>query len=142
MAWADRTIVVSAAVLVPSVRVLLRVIGIRRLYSGMSRLLPVARAMANGHDESARARVEEIARLVDAASRHAIVSSTCLHRSLILWWLLRRRRFAAVLQFGARKRDGRFEAHAWVEYGGTVIGDAAAAGDYTAVPLVPLENDA
>jgi hypothetical protein len=142
MPWGDRRILISAAVLLPSSRILLRDVGLRRLYGAMLQLLPPARDVTDAPGGTERARLDDIARLVDAASRHT-VASTCLHRSLTLWWLLRRRRFPARLQFGVRKHDGRFEAHAWVEYAGAVISDAeTATGQYTAVPLVPLKNDA
>jgi hypothetical protein len=59
------------------------------------------------------------------------VSNTCLHRSLTLWWLLGRRGFASDFVLGARKRDGRLEAHAWVEHQGAAINDdPAVVGEY------------
>ena len=43
---------------------------------------------------------------------------------MVLWWLLRSRGIPVELRVGARKHSERFEAHAWVEFGGTVLNDA------------------
>lgn len=40
----------------------------------------------------------------------------------MLWYLLRRQGIAAELQIGTRF-EGEFQAHAWVEYQGDVVGD-------------------
>jgi hypothetical protein len=53
---------------------------------------------------------------------------TCLHRSLTLWWLLRRQGVASELRIGVRKEQGRFEAHAWVERAGVALNDRADIG--------------
>ena len=52
--------------------------------------------------------------------------SRCLLESLALLWLLRRAGVAATLVLGVRTLMGPFEAHAWVEYDGLVLNDAAA----------------
>jgi hypothetical protein len=59
--------------------------------------------------------------------------ATCLPRSLALWWLLRRRGIAADLRIGVRKEGGRFEAHAWTEWRGTVLNDGDDVGERFAV---------
>jgi hypothetical protein len=59
-----------------------------------------------------------------AAARNLFFSTNCLEKSLVLWWLLRRRGIAAELRIGARKELGRFEAHAWVEMDSQVMNDA------------------
>lgn len=47
----------------------------------------------------------------------------CLEQSLALYYLLRRRGAAVTFCQGVQPHP--FQAHAWVEYGGTVINDAA-----------------
>jgi len=44
---------------------------------------------------------------------------------MTLWWMLRREGIPGELYIGARKEEGRFEAHAWVELGGQVLNDGA-----------------
>lgn len=61
------------------------------------------------------------ARMVAAAARRSPFRPNCLHRSLVLWWFLRRRGLNPELRFGGRKEDKQLEAHAWVEVGGLVL---------------------
>jgi Transglutaminase-like superfamily len=53
------------------------------------------------------------------------VAGNCLVRSLTLWTLLLRRGVSTDLRVGFRKRDGRFEGHAWVEHAGAPINEDA-----------------
>jgi hypothetical protein len=64
----------------------------------------------------------EIARMASAAAHYLPFRTNCLEQSLVLWWLLRRRGIPADLKIGAKKEANRFEAHAWVEFDGGVIG--------------------
>jgi hypothetical protein len=52
------------------------------------------------------------------------IEGTCLSRSFALWTLLRRRGLETQLQIGYRKKDGKFEGHAWLEYQGNPINEA------------------
>jgi len=61
--------------------------------------------------------------IIDTAERYTHLQWSCLERSLVLWCLLRNRSLAVTLHLGARKVDGQFEAHAWVEYFGIVLND-------------------
>lgn len=49
--------------------------------------------------------------------------ATCLRKSLALWFLLRRQGIVTQLQIGTRFEKEEFQAHAWVEYQGYVVGD-------------------
>jgi hypothetical protein len=75
------------------------------------------------HDHDPVAEVRAAARLFDRAARRCPCPTSCMHRSLVLWWLLRRRGFASRLLIGVHKEVGRFEAHAWVECLGFVLND-------------------
>ena len=66
---------------------------------------------------------QNITKMVNIAAGHSLFAASCLHRSLVLWWLLGREGFASDLRLGAQKAEGQFEAHAWVEYQGTVLND-------------------
>lgn len=61
--------------------------------------------------------------MVQAAAEYGIGRPTCLERSLVLWWLLGRQGIPAQMRIGARKVQGKFEAHAWVECGGLNVGE-------------------
>ena len=62
-------------------------------------------------------------RMVLAAARNSPIPSTCLERSLSLWWLLARQGIAAQFRIGVRKDGEKFTAHAWVEREGVAIGE-------------------
>jgi hypothetical protein len=51
------------------------------------------------------------------------VAGNCLVRSLTLWTVLLRRGLSTNLRVGFRKRDGRIQGHAWVEYGEAPINE-------------------
>lgn len=66
-----------------------------------------------------------IARGVDRACRLLPWAPSCLVRALALERLLRRRRLGGTrVRVGVRRREGEFSAHAWLECGGEVVGDA------------------
>ena len=62
-------------------------------------------------------------RMVLAAARNSPIPSTCLERSLSLWWMLARQGIATQFRIGVRKDDEKFAAHAWVERDGVAIGE-------------------
>jgi len=68
---------------------------------------------------------QQTGRLVEWAARYGPYRGNCLSRSLTLWWLLRRQGLESELRIGASTAGGRFEAHAWIEFQGTVINDRA-----------------
>lgn len=76
--------------------------------------------------ESDLARASAIARIVAIASAHTPVTVACLHRSLVLWWLLRRSGIPCELRLGARAGSGPFGAHAWVQCAGVALNEDAA----------------
>ena len=62
-------------------------------------------------------------RMVQAAGRNSSIPSTCLERSLSLWWLLARQGIATQIRIGVRKDGEKFTAHAWFEREGVAIGE-------------------
>ena len=79
--------------------------------------LPAARA-----DGVARAR--RVAMAVQRAAEYGLFRPTCLVRSIALERMLERDGVSgAVVRIGARVRDGRPQMHAWIEIGGSVIGE-------------------
>ena len=117
---ADRRLLLQAAVLLVCARLGMRFIDFRvdaRADSGTG-------ATATHAPDLARAVA--IARLVGIASGHAPVAVACLHRSLVLWWLLRRNGIPCELRLGARTGAGPFGAHAWVQCAGVALNEDAA----------------
>lgn len=65
--------------------------------------------------------VGKIWHLVDTARRSHFCRAQCLHRSLVVYWLLRGRGVGVDLCIGVQKEAGEFRAHAWVEYQGQIV---------------------
>jgi hypothetical protein len=101
----------------------LRAFGFQRLME-QSQPAPGSMRVAGAH-EIRRARY--YAEIIEAASRHHVVRSHCLQRSLVLHHWLSREGMHSDLRIGVRKESGQLEAHAWVELGGQVVNDRLAA---------------
>lgn len=95
----------------------LRVLGLHRFQAWLQpNNPPIERHVSL--DEVAR-----IATLVNIAALHVPFPATCLTRSLLLGWMLRRRGVASQLRIGVRLTEGVLDAHAWVEYADIPIND-------------------
>lgn len=71
-----------------------------------------------------RERVEAIGLAIDRVVQFGLGRPLCLVRSLALQRLLRRHGIpGSAIRVGVRICGGRFEAHAWVEWNGTVVGE-------------------
>ena len=64
---------------------------------------------------------QHLAYLVGLASRYHILNPTCLEKALVLYGLLRRRGIEARLRIGTMLNEVGFQAHAWIEYHGSII---------------------
>jgi hypothetical protein len=104
--------------------VALRLLGFRTCHAMLARLSPAGA----GERKTQVDRVSEgkaVARLIRAAARHGFYRASCLPCSLTLWWVLRQRGIPSDLRIGVRKEGGQLQAHAWVEFRGTVLNDGA-----------------
>lgn len=63
------------------------------------------------------------ARMVNAADHHGLFHSSCLAKSLALWWLLARQGITSSLRIGIRKENDKLQAHAWVEREGLALNE-------------------
>lgn len=123
-----RTLVLRSLLLLPTVAALLRVRGLARTTALLERL------GRRGEGEPGALAPREVARLVDAAA--ALLRIRCLPRSLVLWHFLRHRGASAVVRLGVSKlAGGGLSAHAWLEFDGLPLNDAADVFDrYAALP--------
>ena len=67
--------------------------------------------------------IQLLGEAVNIAARHTPFPATCLTRSLLLGWLLRRRGVQSDLRIGVRLIQGALDAHAWVECAGLPVND-------------------
>ena len=119
----ERGVALEAGVVLTAGWVGLRLAGFRRWRAALDALArPAAPARVSEQDQDDAAR--EIARVQQSVGRHLFFQPNCLEQSLTLLWLLQTRGIAAQLRVGARKEEGRFEAHAWVERKGEVLSEA------------------
>jgi hypothetical protein len=117
-----RGIFIRAAVLLPLISLSLRVRGFRATQQSLQNLSIPSRAGKFAREEAADGeRVKMVIWMVNAAARYGWGRSTCLEKSLALWWLLQQQGTASSVRIGARKVDGKFEAHAWVERDGVAL---------------------
>jgi len=120
----SRGLVLEAAVALTATWIGLRVVGFGRWRRALDWLVPRTVKRTSAGDPVALGSALAVARFEQSAARHLFLQTNCLEQSLVLCWLLQKRGTAAVLRIGARKEQGRFEAHAWVELEGTVLNDA------------------
>ena len=70
------------------------------------------------------ARAVQIGKAVRRVAFHGVPRSQCLVRSLAICEMLEHEKIqGAIVRIGVQPRDAKLEAHAWVELGGTIIGD-------------------
>ncbi|MDG4598250.1 MAG: lasso peptide biosynthesis B2 protein [Candidatus Contendobacter sp.] len=124
LSWTERGWLVRAWLMLHSVALALRWAGFQRVYGWLERGSLGVGGTLEGEDR-VLIQAQAIARLVGGAAAWSLHCPTCLHRSLTLWWLLRRRGIASELRIGVRLEQGRFEAHAWVERQGAALNDRA-----------------
>ncbi|HUL15840.1 MAG TPA: lasso peptide biosynthesis B2 protein [Terriglobales bacterium] len=120
----ERRDFLRSAILLPVISVSLRLRGFVKTKNWLQKkfLLPGNHTEALENEE----RAASAARMVRAAGHLAGSGTSCLEESLALWWLLGEKGIAAELRIGVRKTQAKFEAHAWVEYGGKALNEPEA----------------
>ena len=118
----ERVLFLAALVLLPVARMTLSLAGLRGARAFFGRLA--------GRDSLRRrhAALEDRERLslstfqmVRAASRFVVCRADCLPQALVTRCLLQRQGLQPELRLGARKYLGKFQAHAWLQVGSTVL---------------------
>ena len=112
---------VRALATLPLVSLSLRLRGFQPTRTALQKTLSPSIAQMGA--DSAGGRVSLTAHMVEAADRHGLVRTSCLAKSLTLWWLLGEQGISARLRIGIRKENGKLEAHAWVEREGIALNE-------------------
>ena len=136
----ERLLLVQAAVALPAVAVLIRMRGLGPCRRLLARLTPAVNKSATEADCPAESQALAVGRIVTAAAAHGPYRANCLQRSVVIWWLLRRRGLEGELRIGARKEGGRFDAHAWVEFSGRALNESRDVGARFAVFERPVNS--
>ena len=124
----ERRLLLQASVLLPLVRLGLRLSSLRRVQLLLARWSANTAPIGQGQ----LVQAQKISRLVDIVSSHSFCRANSLERSLVLWWLLRRKGIASELRLGVRKVDDTLESFAWMEYDGVVLNASADIHDHFA----------
>jgi hypothetical protein len=119
----DRILLFQSFLLLPVIHFALLLLGYYRLRRVMEKLIPLKPMHTPASETEALQRAREIARMVTIAAQHGLYRGTCLRRSLLVWWFLRREDIQSEVCFGVQMIDHQLEAHAWVEYRGVVVND-------------------
>lgn len=114
----------ESVLLLPVIHAGLLVFGYARLRWMMEKLVPLKPGRPTHSERESIRGAGEIARMVSIAAEHGPYRASCLRKSLLVWWFLRRAGLDSTIRFGVRMSDGRLEAHAWVEYNGAVVNDS------------------
>jgi hypothetical protein len=120
----DRMLIFRAALILPLTKIGLRLFGFQRWKNLIEKFSLPAHLSQSLPADVQRETVICAVRAVRSVELHGPTSPTCLERSMTLWWMLRRAGVDGELHIGGRKTQGRFEAHAWVEWDGQVLNDS------------------
>jgi len=112
----QKTLMVSL-VLLPLFWLGLRLAGLQRFQAWLDRS-PIA-----PHAPLSQPEAAALGAAVNRAANHVFGPATCLTRSLLLRWLLRRYGTASDLRIGVRFEEGKLAGHAWVEKDGIPLND-------------------
>jgi hypothetical protein len=118
---AARSLFLRAMFLLPLVSLSLHWRGFLATQGSLQRLLSMADTERGSALPPERAALT--AHLVNSADRHGLIHSSCLAKSLTLWWLLESQGIESRLRIGIRKEKEMFEAHAWVERHGIALNE-------------------
>ena len=113
----EQKVLLASLALLPLFWLGLRLAGLRRFQAWLDRS-PVAQRTPLTRAEAAALGVA-----VNRAANHLLGPASCLTRSLLLRWLLRRYSTASDLRIGVCFEEGKLAAHAWVEIDGIPVND-------------------
>lgn len=135
----DRFLLGQSLLLLPLVGLMLKLLGFRRSRNILTHLVIRKSRLWDNQVESRLKKARRAAWLISVASVWGAYRANCLERSLALWCVLGRLGIKSQIFFGARKVDGKLDAHAWVELDHVILNDDEGVRSRYA-PLVKQEN--
>ena len=124
LTWRERSRLLQASLALVAISGGVRVLGYRRTRALLARrnLSGRTACLAVSHVEQT---VSGLAWSVSATAHHAPFTTTCLHRTLTLWLLLRHRGIDSEVRVGTTRTQEGIHAHAWLERDGVILNDDA-----------------
>lgn len=99
----------------------IRTVGFGKYFQWINQLL-ARQASANRSINGVSSQIQK-AMIIEKACRYTSHSSTCLSRSITIYWIMQRQNIPVDLQIGFRIREKILEGHAWIELDGQVLND-------------------
>jgi hypothetical protein len=119
----ERRLFWKSLFLLPFIHIGLSLIGYSRLCKMIEKITPLKPIRQQKIDFEINDQAFQISQMVSIAARNGFFRATCLRRSLLIWWFLRRQGIDSKIRFGVRTLKGQLEAHAWVEINTKVISE-------------------
>lgn len=130
----ERGLLLQSALLLPAIHAALILFGYARLQRVLEALTPLRPDQRHLSTTEILADARVISRIVSIAAAHGLYRATCLRKSMLVWWFLRREGIQSNICFGVRMNGGLLEAHAWLESNGIVLNDSIdVSGQYKAL---------
>ena len=129
----DRWLTIEALVCLGLARGAVRTLPFRWVARGLTRLVRPGKLAPKGASRPSP-EVWHVARAIQRVSPRTPWRSNCLAQAIAGHWMLGRRGASPSLYLGVGKNDRHeFDAHAWLQVGGTTILGHAAEGRYAVV---------
>lgn len=122
LSTSEKWMLFQALLLLPVSAVVLRLWGEHCLVAALGESLPPTFNTERG---IALQQARAAARMVALAERYGPYPANCLKRSVVTYWLLRRRGIDCNLRIGVCKKSSQIEAHAWIECLGQPLNEGA-----------------
>lgn len=119
----ERWLLLQALLLLPLFELSLRLLGFTRLLGRMEKIIPLPDTDHRAFEMSTLNQAKGLARIVNIAAQRGFYKATCLRKSLLVWWFMRREGIPGEVRIGVRVEHNQLEGHAWVEYFGHVVND-------------------
>src|SRR5687768_13770460 len=98
----DRSLLFQSVLLLPVIHLALILFGYYRLRWAMEKLIPLKSSDALVSEAEILGRAREVSRIVSIAAEYGLYKATCLRRSVLVWWFLRREGIQSQICFGVR----------------------------------------
>src|SRR5690242_18323909 len=90
LSWKERGLLAQSLVLLPLIHIALILLGYARLRRVIEVLTPLQPEPRGRSVTESFSHACEVARIVSIAAEHGVYRATCLRKSMLLWWFLRR----------------------------------------------------
>lgn len=133
--WSDRWMLLQTYILLTSIRLGLLLLPFERLWKG---LIKLGQRSCADPTKTVLQTLRQVLWAVNLSTRFTPGGAKCLARALTAKVLLDQRQCPIEFKIGVTKKDGKLDAHAWLEFEGHVVmGQVEQLADYTAMPSLP-----